>query len=95
MQAPFGLPTANPHVQITSTGTSDVKTATPPGGGHGFFCTVQTNNIYLTFDGTTPSSSNGLHILKDTAPIFFPVGKTLSVVSDAAGNAVVNILWLS
>lgn len=95
MQAPFGLPTLNPHVQVTSTGTSDVHMITPPGGGHGFFVTVQTNNIYLTFDGSAPSSSNGLHVVKDSAPVFFPVGKAISFASDAAANAVVNILWLS
>lgn len=95
MQAPFGLPTTNPHVQVTSTGTSDVHTVNPPAGAHGFFCTVQTNPVYMTLDGTTPSSTNGLHVVKDSAPIFIPAGKPVNLASDTAGNAVVNILWVS
>lgn len=95
MQAPFGLPTTNPHAQATSTGTADVKTFSPPGGAHGFFITVQTNPVYLTLDGTTPSSTNGLHVIKDAAPVFIPASKTISVASDTAGNAVVNVLWVS
>lgn len=95
MQSPFGLPTANPHVQATSTGTGDVHTLTPPAGSHGFFITVQTNPIYLTLDGTAPSSTNGLHVIKDSAPIFIPAGRPINFAADTAGNAVVNILWVS
>ena len=95
MQAPFGLPTANPHAQVTSTGTGNVQTVSPPAGAHAFFMTVQTNGLYLTFDGTTPSSTNGLHVVKDSAPTFFPVGKTINIAADTAGNAVANLLWVT
>ena len=95
MQAPFATTSSSPHAQATSTGTADVHTFTPPTGAHGFFVTVQTNNCYLTLDATTPDSTNGLHILKDLGPIFIPVGQTIKVASDAAGNSVVNVLWVS
>jgi hypothetical protein len=72
-----------------------VQTLNPPDGAHGFFVTVETNPVYMTFDGTAPSSSNGLHVQKDTAPIFIPASKPLKFASDTAGNAVVNILWVS
>jgi hypothetical protein len=48
----------------------------------------------MTFDGTTPSSSAGVAFPKDGVPAFFPVGKTIKFVSQAAANCVVNVAWL-
>lgn len=92
MQAPFAL-TSNPHATATSTGTSNQQTLTPPSGAKGFFYTLQTNGAYVTFDGSVPSSSNGLHFMAGSAPVFIPMGKTLNFVSDAAGNAVLSVMW--
>lgn len=90
MQAPFQFLS---HVQGTSTGTGDVHTVTAPSGAKGFFITVQTNGIYFTWDGTSPSSTNGLHAVAGAAPVFIPIGKNFQFASDAAGNAVVNVAW--
>ena len=94
MEAPYGLP-ANSHQQVTSTGTSDVHTLSRPSRASGVFITVQTNNVYLTLDGSVPSSSNGLHVVKDTAPIFLPFGENVKVASDTAGPATVSAIWAS
>lgn len=92
MQAPFALP-AGSHAQATSTGTGNVQTINAPPSAKGFLFTVQTNGIYFTLDGSTPSSSNGLHSVAGTAPVFIPLGKNINFASDAAGNAVVNVIW--
>lgn len=85
----------SPHAQETSTSTSDVKTLTPPAGAHGVFLTVTTNGCTMTFDASTPSSSNGLAFPKDGVPAFFPLGTaTIKFISQAAGNSVVNALWV-
>ena len=85
----------SPHAQATSTATNDVKTMTPPAGAHGVFLTVSTNGCTMTFDGTTPSSSNGVAFPKDGVPAFFPLGtSTIKFISQAAGNSVVNAFWV-
>lgn len=87
--------TTTPHVQATSSGTADVQSLPTPGKGcHGFLITVSTNGCYLTLDGGTPSSTNGLAIPAGTSPIFIPIAKNIKVASQAAGNSVVNVLWL-
>ena len=88
-----------PHAQATSTGTGNVASLTPPAGAHGFWITASTNGCYLTLDGTTPDSSNGLPLAKDGLPLFLPLvpqaSDALKFASQVAGNAVVNVLWLT
>jgi len=91
LQAPFQF--IAPHVQATSTGTADAKTLASPPGAKGFLISVMTNGAYFTFDGTTPSSTDGLHIVAGTAPVFIPIGKSITFASDTAGNAVVSVAW--
>jgi len=91
LQAPFQF--LAPHVQATSTGTADAHTLSAPAGAKGFLISVMTNGAYFTFDGTTPSSSDGLHIVAGTAPVFIPIGKSITFASDTAGNAVVSLAW--
>jgi hypothetical protein len=84
------------HAQATSTGTANVQSFANPGQGcRGFLITVATNGCYLTLDGSTPSSSNGLAIPPGVAPVLIPVGKSVKVASQAAGNSVVQIVWVS
>lgn len=92
MQAPFALP-QGAHAQATSTGTTDVHTINAPASAKGFLFTAQNNGAYFTFDGTAPSSTNGLHVVAGAAPVFIPLGKNITFASDAAGNAVINVVW--
>lgn len=86
------------HATATSTGTSNSQTFTPPSGAHGFYVTVSTNGCYMTFDGTAPSSTNGLSIPAGVAPLFFPFAPQASngiiVRSQAAANSIVNVCWV-
>ena len=85
------------HATATSTNTTDSKTFAAPAGAHGFYVTVATNGCYMTFDGTAPSSTNGLALPAGVAPVFFPfvpgtVG--ITVRSQAAASSVVNVCWV-
>ena len=71
-----------------------MQSITPATGARACLITVSTNGCYMTFDGTTPSSSAGVAFPKDGVPAFFPVGKTIKFVSQAAANCVVNVAWL-
>lgn len=86
------------HATATSTGTSNSQTFTPPANAKGFYVTVATNGCYMTFDGTAPSSTNGLAIPSGVAPLFFPFVPAASsgivVRSQAAANSVVNVVWV-
>lgn len=84
-----------PHVQKTSTGTADTQTATAPAFAVGCLLTVETTAARVTFDGSTPTSTNGLVIPAGTTPIFIPLGRTIKIRSTAAANSVVNVLWLA
>ena len=88
-----------PHAQATSTGTGNVQSLTPDAGAHALLITAATNGCYVTFDGSTPSSTNGLALAKDGLPLFLPLvpqaSDALKFASQAAGNSVVNVLWLT
>lgn len=98
MRPTYDIATAkgdDPHVQLTSTGTADVETFTAPRTSTGFYIACETNGCRMTLDGTTPDATNGLPIAAGAAPLFVPVGKrNINVVSQAAANSVVNVLWL-
>lgn len=82
---------------MTSTSTSDVKTITVPAGAIGVFLNCATNDCRVTFDGTVVSSTVGLQVKKDNNPAFFPVAPSSSgvqVVSTAAGNSVVDYMFV-
>jgi len=55
-----------------------------------------TNLAYLTFDGSTPSASNGIVIVATGSPVLLPVGyyshgaHTLKVIGSAV-NTVLNV----
>jgi hypothetical protein len=63
-----------------------VQTLSPAATSHGVFVTVSTNGCYMTFDGSAPSSTNGLAFPKDGVPAFFPSGNAIKFASQAAGN---------
>jgi hypothetical protein len=87
-------PSADPHVQATSTGTANVQTLTPPPSAKACFIDVETNGIRFTLDGTTPDATNGLTLAVNDGPFFLPLAKPIAFVSQAAANAICNVLWL-
>ena len=94
VQYTYGVPSTSFFVQLTSTGTTNSQTATPPAGAVGFFIQVGTTSGYITLDGSTPSSSNGLLITKDQLPMFIPVAQTIILRSSAGANSVASIQWV-
>ncbi len=83
------------HAQGTSPDTTTVIVIAPPNKGvHGCFITVDTTDARVTFDGSTPTGSNGLLIKKDLAPIFIPIARRIQFVSSAVANSIVNVLWV-
>lgn len=89
---------ADSHDQLTSTGTADVASATMVDGTTAFYIQAITVDCYLTVDGTTPSSTNGLRIYAGQMPFFVPLGDagnaTVKVASVSGSTSTVNIAWL-
>lgn len=85
------------HANATSTGTGDVKTIAAPAGAVAAFISVETNSCWLTVDGTTPTTTNGLVLPKDTVPFFLPVGhpRSIKFAASVAGNSELNVMWLA
>ena len=84
------------HAQLTAT-VGAAQTFAPPSNPPAVSCFVQavTADAYVTFDGTTPSSSNGLLLKAGTNPIFVPLGAGNSVIAiGAGGTSTINVFWL-
>ncbi len=94
VQYTYDVPASAGFEQITSTGTSNSQTSTPPAGARACLLQVGTTSGYVTFDGTTPSSTNGLLIVKDQLPMFVPLGRLITLRSSAGANSVLSIQWL-
>lgn len=90
-----------PHEEATSTGTADVATITPAVGDRGIskanacYLSAITSGCYVTFDGSTPSATNGLFIPSGTAPILVLLGETIKFVSATASGTTLKVLWLT
>lgn len=79
----------------TSLTSSAASTVTQRPGSTAFAVTVATNNVYWTFDGSTPSSTNGLLLIAASQPLVLPIGQPGSnglvhKFQAAAGTATVN-----
>jgi hypothetical protein len=85
------------QVQLTSTSTSDVKSSVGPVGSDHVLISSETNDARVTFDGSTPSSSNGHVVPKAAIPLYLPLGEgsTLKIVSTAAGTSLLNVTWIN
>ena len=89
------LGAVDPHVSATPTSTVDVKTITAPKDAGGFLITCETTGCRFTIDGTTPDATNGIPLAAAAAPLFVPLGRDIKVVSQAAANSVVHVLWFA
>jgi hypothetical protein len=97
----YVLPSANPHTQVTSTGTADVKAITLEPNCAAILVSARTNSGFLTFNGSTPSATNGLDLIAGASAVLLPIGfyahsgHQLKWVSAAAGNAVLDLLQMT
>ena len=84
------------HAELTSTGTGNVQTFAVPANAVGVMLTVATNPAKITFDGTAPSTTNGIAVPTGAYPLFLKVspGVGLKFVSTIAGNSVVSALFV-
>jgi hypothetical protein len=89
---PTGAPT-----QQTSMTTADVKTFTAPKSASAFLISVGTTACRFTVDGTAPSPTVGITVQTTGQPVLFPIAAygDLKVVSTAAANSVVDVLFLT
>lgn len=94
MLQPLGPTPSDAHAQETSTGLADVQTLVAPEGARAVLLTASTNGCYLTVDGSTPSSTNGIPLPAAGVPYLLPIPGDIKFASQAAGNSVVNALWL-
>jgi hypothetical protein len=96
----YVLPSANVHTQVTSTGTADVKTITLEPGSSAMLVDAKTNAGFLTFNGSTPSATNGLPIVNGAQPVLIPLGwyahsgHQVKWASSVAGNSVLDLLQI-
>lgn len=93
---PFSLsPLSTQH--DTSPDASTVKTLTPTAGTSGLLITVETTNARVTFDGSTPSATNGHVFPKDQPPWYVPVSSDARVkwISTASADCIVQVSSLA
>lgn len=92
-------PTASgAHTSDTTADATTVKTKAPAAGAIGLLLSVKSKAAYVTFDGTTPSSTNGMYFPAETMPVFLPIlpsgGQSLKWISSDVAGSTVDILWL-
>ena len=92
VEAAEGSVTAKGHQQVTSLST--VKTLTVPDGVS--FCMLQpiTQGVWLTADGTTPSSTNGFPVAAGQTLKYTADPKLLKIIEQAS-SATVNVWYFS
>lgn len=82
------------QVQLTCPDASTVQTALPPAGAVACEINVATTDARVTFNGTTPSSTNGQIVKKDQNPIYKPYAVPIKAVATAAAVSTIDVLWL-
>lgn len=86
--SPLGATTHNASL-------SSAVTLTVPAQADWILISVQTQNVRVTLDGTTPTASLGLVLVADQDPIALPVvsGGTVKVIEEAASAAIDYNFW--
>jgi len=87
---------AQAFVSVTSSGSSDVQTLTPPPDATACFISCDGTDGRFTCDGATNPTATVGHILRAAmgAPIFLPMAVPLRWVSTAGTAAVLQVTWL-
>ena len=81
----------------TSSNTTTSQTITVPGNASAFLISVATADAICTFDGTAPTSTNGILFPKAVSPQFVPAvpplvsGASKLTFIGSGGTAVVNV----
>lgn len=84
------------HEKLTSTGTSDVKTATIPGWTSAIHVTVETNPARITLDGTDPTTGVGNVYPASAGPILLLAGPGAILQAVATtGSSTVQLTYFS
>ena len=82
------------HFRITAGSGSGTTVVAARPGRHGIVLRAETATAYVTFDGTTPSATNGIPILTTDPPLKLTLADgvpTLIVIAFSAGaNAIVS-----
>ena len=92
----YDLTESTPHISGTVADNTTVTAVDLPAGTRAICIQAQTNGVWFTLDGTTPSTSNGLFLPAGTMPLFLPIGASqLKWISAVAAGAQVDILCLS
>jgi hypothetical protein len=93
---PISSTGAAAHQELTSTGTANVQTFVVPKGACAMLISVATNAAKITFDGTAPSTTNGVLYPVTAEPNLTPTAGlgAPAFVSTVAGNSVVSVLFL-
>lgn len=89
MNPDWGIPSSGAHSQTTSSDSSTVKTVSLAKGTKAIYVAATSNKVYMTFDGSTPSSTNGLPIIAGALPMYVSVGgPTVSWVGSSTSHTV-------
>lgn len=91
----FGVPSTGAHNQTTTADNTTVKTVSLATNTRAIYVGVTSKKVYMTFDGSTPSSTNGLGIVPDALPMYISVGSpTIKWISSDVAGSTVNVLCL-
>ena len=83
-ESPFQFIPSGSHDDGTD--FSSAASPTIPDGASKMMIQTIDQNIRITFDGTTPTSTKGFRIVKDRDPIIFPLSDstTVTIIEEAA-----------
>ena len=82
--------------QVAPTSAAAVNVAAPAGAA-GFWVSVLTQDIRISFDGTAATATNGLAIKAGSQPIFIPIvgdSNNLSIIGLNVAASDVSIIWV-
>lgn len=82
------------HVQSTSANTGDVQTITRPEAATACYVTASTTAARLTFDGSTPSATEGLVVPTGQLFDFSFDNAAIKHASTAGTASVLDVAWL-
>lgn len=89
-----GFVLSGDHTQVAD--LSSAVTPTRPDGAIFLMIQPLTQNVRITFDGTTPTASKGFQLPTGNPPLVIPVppGNTPKVIEETA-SASLEYLWMS
>ena len=96
----YYLTGANAHTQLTTGAGNTVQSLVLEGSCSALLLSARTGSAYITFDNSTPASTNGLELQAAAQPILIPLGynmnnsHTLKVIGSAA-STILNVVQLN